>query len=79
MARITKVPAAGTSASVIATPMANLSQDRQVMLGWNIDSALKPSVTDTTPESLSMPDDESSRGTPPAFQEHPGNDGKHDG
>ena len=79
VARITKVPVAGTSGSVIATPMANLSQDRQVMLVWNIDSALEPPVTDTKAESLSMPDDESSRGTPPAFQEHPGNDGKHDG
>jgi len=79
VARITKVPAAGTSASVIATPMANLSQDRQVMLVWNIDSALKPSVTDTTPESLSMPDDESSRDTPPALQEHTGNDEQNDG
>ena len=41
VARITKVPATGASGSVIATPLANLSQNRQVMLVWKIDSALE--------------------------------------
>jgi rod shape-determining protein MreC len=81
VARITEVPAAGTSGSVIATPMANLSQNRQVMLVWNIDSALELPAADTATESDAMPDQESdkqSSGSAPA-QEQPGNDGQRDG
>ena len=83
VARITEVPAAGTSGSVIATPMANLSQNRQVMLVWNIDSALEPPAADTATESDAMPDQQpdkqSSGSAPPPAQEQPGNDGQGDG
>lgn len=65
VARITKVPAAGTSGSVVATPLANLSQDRQVMLVWNIDSALELPAADTATQSDTIPGEESSNSNQP--------------
>lgn len=79
VARITGVPEPGTSGTVAATPMANLSQNRQVMLVWNIDNALELPVADTAAESEAIPDEESSSGTRPATQEQPGNDEQRDG
>jgi len=83
VARITEIPAAGASASVIATPLANLSQNRLVMLVWKIDSALELPAADAATESDVMsdqePDKQSSGSAPPSAQEHPGNDGRHDG
>jgi rod shape-determining protein MreC len=79
VALITEVPAPGTSGTVVATPMANLSQNRQVMLVWNIDSALELPTAETAAESLVTPDEAPSGGTPPATQAKPGNNGEHDG
>ncbi len=74
VARITEIPAAGTSGSVVATPLANLSQDRQVMLVWSIDSALELPVADIATESDAIPGEESSNETPSPTEEQAGND-----
>ena len=79
VALITEVPATGTSGTVVATPMANLSQDRQVMLVWNIDSALEIPTAETVEESLVTPDEAPSGEAPPATQVKPGSNGEHDG
>lgn len=79
VASITEVPAAGTSGSVIATPMANLSQDRQVMLVWNVDNALELPAAETTVESDATPSEEPSCEPPPATQEQPVNNEQRDG
>lgn len=63
VARITEVPAPGSAGSAVATPMANLSQNRQVMLVWNIDSALDMPVAETEDENDSLPDGQPSNGT----------------
>lgn len=58
VARITEVPAVGAAGVVVASPLANLSQNRQVMLVWNIDSGLQPPVADTLEEHTPYPGDE---------------------
>ena len=58
VARITEVPTAGAAGVVVASPLANLSQNRQVMLVWNIDSGLQPPVADTLEESRPFAGDE---------------------
>ncbi len=79
VARITEVHAAGTSGSVVATPLANLSQDRQVMLVWSIDSALELPVTDIATESDAIPGEEPSGETQPPIEEQTGNNEQRDG
>lgn len=79
VARITEVPGAGDAGPVIATPMANLSQDRQVMLVWQIDSALDLPVAESDEESGILPDGQSSGGTPSPLQEQAVTEGLSDG
>ncbi len=66
VARITEVPAPGTPGTVVATPMANLSQNRQVMLVWNINSALDLPAAESDEEGGTLPDEQPSGGTPPS-------------
>jgi rod shape-determining protein MreC len=58
VARITEVPAAGAAGVVVASPLANLSQNRQVMLVWNIDSGLQPPVAESLEEDSPYAGDE---------------------
>lgn len=79
VARITEVPAAGAPGSVVATPMANLSQNRQVMLVWNIDSALDMPVAEAGEENDPLPEEQPSNGTPPAARPQAVNEEQSDG
>ncbi|MEN8213482.1 MAG: rod shape-determining protein MreC [Pseudomonadota bacterium] len=81
VARITQVPQPGTSRSVIATPLANLSQDRQVMLVWNIESALEQPLPDAAGNEEALPAAEASDETPVSapLGEQTGSGGPSDG
>ena len=79
VARITEVPAAGAPGSVVATPMANLSQNRQVMLVWNIDSALDMPAAEAGEENDPLPEEQPSNGTPPPARTQAVNQEQSDG
>ncbi len=79
VARITEVPAAGAPGSVVATPMANLSQNRQVMLVWNIDSALDMPAAEAGEENDPLPEEQPSNGTPPPARTQAVNEEQSDG